>query len=189
MSAAEKPIKWGNSDAKKIILEDLEEGHLPLSEEQYSTQNAWERYRQLPEFSTVPFAQFKRQLEAHRNQVIVRRERLGDEEFAFKQFRKRNPRKAVNNRNEPVFDMMPGKELLRQDIKDGMHKQMSIGELHVSRKEYECLTRKKIKERVYQEVKRSKYIHYLNIKSSNWRKKKEARRSNLSDIHMDFELV
>ncbi len=145
-------IKWRTSAARTIILEDLEETFLPLTELQFTTEDAWRGYRHLPELSLVPFSQFKRQLKAHREQVCVRKETLGEEEAALIQFRMMNPQQKFNNRFEPVFDMMPGKELLRQDIKDGLHLTMCLVDFRNSRPEFGCLTRKKFKERVYQEI-------------------------------------
>jgi hypothetical protein len=107
-------------------LEDLEEGFLPLNEVQLSTEDAWDAYRSVPEFEKVSFSQFKKQLKAHRQQVYIRKERMGEEEAALIQFRAQNPRKAHNNKFEAVFDMMPGKKLLYQDIKDNLHVTMFL---------------------------------------------------------------
>ena len=169
-------ISWRKSKAKKILMEDLEENFLSLSENQFSTEDAWDAYRTLPEFKKVPFSQFKRQLKAHRSQVSIRKERLGEEEAALIQFRSKNPRKMHNNQYAPVFDMMPGKKLLRKDIVYGLHLTMSLTEFRQSRPEYTCLTPQKFKERVYQAIRRRKYIHYLELKSVEWNKQKKERR-------------
>ena len=182
-------INWRNSIAKQILIEDLEEGFISLSEEQLSPEEAWDLYRPLLEFKNVPFHQFKKQLKAHREQVSIRKERLGLEEAALIQFRTRNPRKTHNNKYKPVFDMMPGKQLLRGDVKDGLHLVFSLRELHHSRPEYACLTPKKFNERVYQEIKRKKYFHHLKLKSVEWNKRKKDRRSQQKPVPMEFELL
>ena len=139
---------------------------------------AWQFYKQLDGFSNVPFAQFKKQLTAHQSQVRVRKERLGDEEKAFKEFRKLNPRKTHNNKGEPVFDTMPGKMLLCQDIKEGKQLSMAMDSFYISQDEYKCLQQHKFKERVYQETRRQKYINFLQTRTptSEKKQKKDRRR-------------
>jgi hypothetical protein len=173
-------IKWVTSDAKKIIIEDLEGQLLPLYEIQLSTNDAWAVYSQLPEFAKVPFSQFKSRLKDHRAQVLKRRERVGEEEAAFIQFRAKNPRKTHNNRFEPVFDMLPAKLLLRQDVKDGLHLTMTPNQLQKFRPEYHlpehhALSPDKFKGRIYQEARRQKYFYWLKLKTAEWNKRKKNR--------------
>jgi hypothetical protein len=182
-------IDWTQSLARKILLEDLEEGYCPLSEAQFSTENAWLHYQQLPEFNEVPFSQFKRQLKAHREQVLIRKERVGEEEAALIQFRRNNPRKTHNNRGEPVFDMTPGKEMLRQDVANNLHLKCSRKKLQASKKEYGILAPKKFGERVRQEVRRNKYFHFLALKTSDSEKRKKDRRSKQPGVQMAYEMV
>lgn len=164
-------INWRNSAAKQTLMDDLETGVLSLYAEECSVEAAWQKYKTLPEFKPVPFEQFKRQLKAHRKQVLCRKERLGHEEAAMAQFREKNPRKTHNNRFEPVFDMMPGKKLLRQDVKDGLHEQLGLKNFRKSRDEYKVLTPQKFKERVYQEIRRQKYLNYLALETEKRQKK------------------
>ena len=171
-----KKINWRNSEARNILLADVEDGAL---KENVLVEDAWEFYKHLPAFSEVPFGQFKKQLKAHRDQVCIRKERLGDEEAALKQFKKLNPRKTHNNKGEPVFDMMPGKMLLRKDIEEGKHLEMTVNDFYNSRKEYTCITKSKFKERVHQEKRRKKYFHYLKTKTSEEKKEKKDRRRDM----------
>ena len=84
---------------------------------------------------------------------------------------------------------MPGKKLLRKDIKDELHLQLSLRELRSSRREYACLTPKKFKQRVYQEIRRKKYFHHLKLKSVEWNKQKKARRSHDQPDPMEIEML
>lgn len=161
----EKGIAWRKSAARAVLLRDLENGTLPISENYMVSEEAWKIYQTMDEFVNVPFSQFKRQLKAHRQQVHLRKERVAEEETALVEFRQMNPRKRYNNKHEPVFDMTSGKQLLRQDIKDDRHTTMTLGDLQKSRPEYACLTQLKFKDRVHQEIRRQKYFHFLKLKS------------------------
>lgn len=65
-------ISWRNSIPKRIILEDLIGGILPLEEHELSAEEAWEMcYQHMAEFVTagVVFSQFEARLKDHRRQV------------------------------------------------------------------------------------------------------------------------
>ena len=97
------------------------------------------------------------------------------------QFRSKNPRKMHNNRGEPVFDMTEGKELLRQDIKDGLHLKMTPTEFQTPRPQYLAgkLPAELFKFKIYQEERRQKYFHSLELKSVEWKKKRDDRRKQV----------
>ena len=64
-------ISWRGSAARKVLLRDLEVGVLDLNDDEASAEEAWEDvYKHLVEFETVPFEQFKKQLQAHCLQVL-----------------------------------------------------------------------------------------------------------------------
>ena len=66
----EKPnIPWRTSKARAVLLEHLSTRILPLTEEELSTDDAWNFYRYMDGFEDVGYSQFKRQLKAHRGQV------------------------------------------------------------------------------------------------------------------------
>jgi hypothetical protein len=69
-----------------------------------------------------------------------------------------------HQRSEPVFDLSPAKLLLRADVMEGKHHRMTPTELKNSRIEYRPFKAKKFKHRIYQEVRRQKFINYLNLK-------------------------
>ena len=98
----------------------------------------------------------------------------------MKQFKKLNPPKTHNNKGEVVFDMTPGKMVLRKDIEEGKHLGMTMSDFYNSRKEYTCITRSKFKERVPQEIQRKKFIHYLATKTAEEKKEKKDRRREMA---------
>ena len=72
------------------------------------------------------------------------------------------PRQTENHRGEPVFDLSAAKLLLRADVEEGKHLQMTPSQLQLYRVEYEPFDPRKFAHRIYQEVRRKKFINYLN---------------------------
>ena len=75
-----------------------------------------------------------------------------------------HPRKTHNCGGEPVFHLSVAKQLLCDDASNNWHKQKSQAQLQSSWDEYKLFKPKKFKERIYQEVKRQKFINYLEMK-------------------------
>ena len=48
-------IDWRKSQAKKVIVTDLEDGVLPADETTVSSEQAWDAYKNLPAFKDVCF--------------------------------------------------------------------------------------------------------------------------------------
>lgn len=70
MVEQKKAINWRKSEARKIIINDLDCDVLSLNNEQCTAEEAWERtYKGMVEFNHVPFSQFKARLADHRQQA------------------------------------------------------------------------------------------------------------------------
>jgi hypothetical protein len=134
--------------------------------DELSAEEAWEIcYQHMEEFITpkpVVFSQFKERLRDHRKQVGANVTRAGVESAALARDRLLFPRQTENHRGEPFFDLHPAKLLLRSDVKEGLHREMTPTQLQNSREEYKGFPAKKFKHRIYQEVRRQKFINYLN---------------------------
>jgi hypothetical protein len=74
------------------------------------------------------------------------------------------PRSEKNSRGELVFDLHPAKMLLREDLKNGLHKRMSPSALRRTREEYKAFGKSIFKHRIYQELARQKMINWLEKK-------------------------
>ena len=95
-----------------------------------------------------------------------------EEEVFFIRDRELHPRSTRNNRGELVFDLSEAKELLREDVNNKLHEQMTPLQRKATRDHYKPFSNKVFKERIYQEVRYQKYLYYLNKKRE---KEKEAR--------------
>ena len=70
---------------------------------------------------------------------------------------------------EPVFDVSPAKKLLRHDIKIGKHIDQNFNVLGQSTW-YQVFKKSTFKQIVYQQIRRWKFINYLNEKRMEKRK-------------------
>jgi hypothetical protein len=153
-----KYIKWVDREAKKILIADLEEGILDVDAP--SAKNAWEEcYSKLAEFANVPFKQFQKRLADHREQHQRRLSKATMEEILYERGKLMHPRQDRNNRGELVFDLHPAKLLLREDVESREHEPMTPSDFQATRPEYMLFKPNKFKERIYQEVKRKKYLY------------------------------
>ena len=181
-------IDWLKSEAKLVLMEDLENDILSLEEAEVPTAFAWGVYREHPAFKNlVCYEQFKARLENHRKQVKLRRGKMQEELAAFQHDRKLHPRATHNNRGEYVFDMTPAKALLRDDVKNKRHVGKKSTELWMMRPEYQVFcVQDKFGERIRQEIRYQKFVYYLNEKrmekeeaAAVYRKELEAQREEL----------
>jgi hypothetical protein len=157
-------INWRKSVPRAIILRDLEPGGVLVDMDHLKAESVWKYYKNRPEFCKVVFQQFKDRLAGHRKQASRDRimARRGDEAVA--RDRSLIPREPHNQRGELVFDMHPAKHLLRMDVSNGKHKIIGPHELRQSRPAYQLFKLKIFKHRIYQEVRRQKFLHWLELK-------------------------
>ena len=145
-------IKWRTSPARAIIMEDLEQGGILHKRDNISTEEAWNFYKTLPQFKEVIWSQFEVRLKAHRQQASGRLHQSIEEEQDLARDRQLHPRQSHNHRGEPdSICLLPKLCYVRTPITKGAWKDVS--------------------DRINQEVRRSKYIYYLNLK----RAKEQAR--------------
>jgi hypothetical protein len=162
MARREGWIDWKASKARQILLDDLEAGLLPVNADDLSAEEAWDiMYGHMAEFVEVVFSQFKERLRDHRKQVGEQTARSALESEALVHDRLLFPRQMENCRGEPVFDLSAAKLLLRADVKDGKHLTMKPLQLQMTREEYEPYSAGVFKHRIYQEIRRVKFINYL----------------------------
>ena len=157
-------IDWKKSKAKAIILDDLESGILPVDAAELSAEEAWEIYEQMAEFVEVVFSQFEARLKDHRRRAKEQVNRSARESEALAHDRCLFPRQMENGRGEQVFDLSAAKLLLRADVEDGKHLRMTPMQLQMTREEYSHFRARVFKHRIYQEVRRKKFINYLELK-------------------------
>lgn len=171
-------IKWRNSNARGIILGDLEPGGDLFELDHLAAEEIWPLYKERPEFSDVPFSQFKERIRDHRKQAARDSEMARRDAKATVQDRLLFPRKTRNQKGELVFDLHTAKSLLRDDVKNGLHKHLSPTAFQQLRQEYMEFDLRTFKERIYQEVRRTKFLHYLSSKQGKQQRQHKAQQPN-----------
>ena len=164
-------IDWRNHAAREIFLEDLEPGGwlYGLDEDAKVVYDTYKSRQK--EFSDVPFDQFEVRYQDALKQAAKRRARAAEEEQFLKHDRLLHPRQTHNHRGEPVFDMdIEAKEQLRYDIKIKLHKRMSPMEIWELREVYTKYKLDKFRPRIYQEIRRIKFLNWLEKKRTEKRK-------------------
>ena len=117
------------------------------------------------EFADVPFDQFKKQFRSGIDKAAVRRRTAAKQLEAMEHDRQLYPRQTHNHRGEPVFDLdVEAKEQLQEDIECMRHKWMEPSELQNYREVYQKYKPHIFRFRIYQEVRRQKFLNYLDLK-------------------------
>jgi hypothetical protein len=158
-------IKWRDSPAKAVLMDDLRRGVLPRDSQALTAEQAWPFYRRMPEFKKVCFSQFKARLKDHRSQVTKQWRLCQEDEEAFRKDQKRGYRntRSHNRRGELIIDLSPIKELIREDVQDGKHRGLTPLQFQSTRPEYGQLKPEKFKDRIYQEIRRQKFIFWCEL--------------------------
>jgi hypothetical protein len=166
-SIDERNVKWRTSGAREILLDDLQRGILTLDAEEVSAEDAWDAvYSQLDAFELVPFSQFKRQLKAHRQQVMKLVATSKPQYDAFRRDQSTQQQHTHYADGRPIFSASPALPLLKADVRNLQQQQSTIviGALQQSRPEYAAWDRADFTRRVYQEVRYWKFVNYLEQK-------------------------
>jgi ribosomal protein S21 len=165
----EKPVQWRKCPGREILLEDLEPDGILEDHRHRPAKDLWRFYKTLPEFAGVPFSQFKHQLEIYLARSGADKEMAERDERALRHDRAIHPRRSRNRRGELVFDMHIAKDLLRRDIENGRHLEMKPSDLRRTQEAYMQFTKTVFRHRIYQEVRRRKFFHYLDLKRAKQR--------------------
>ena len=174
-------VDWRNHAAREIFLEDLEPNGWLYKLGGKDAKAVFDIYQaQQEEFWDVPFDQFEARFNESTKQAAKRRARSAKEEVFLRHDRVLHPRQCCNDRGERVFDFdEPAKLQLREDIKNKLHKQMTPMELWEHREMYhQHYNLDKFRPRIYQEIRRNKFLNWLEMKRTEKRKDFAAKKAS-----------
>ena len=176
-------IDWRNSKARLIVMEDLAMGIIPLGESECTAKEAWDAwFSNLAEFieEKVTYSQFEPRFKDHRKQITTKKLRSMHEMQAFLYHRQLHPQQTHDHRGKPIFDVHAAKPLLQEDVRMKRHMSMSPMTLRASRKEYSDFELGIFRQHIYQEVRRQKFVYFLNVKRAE--KQKQQRNQLASNM-------
>ena len=168
-----KKFNWVKSAAREIMLEDLEPNGWLYGQDDLDTKVVFDTYKnQQEEFKDISYSSFKKYFEEATEKAAKRRARSAQEEEWMQHDRTIHPRKTHNHRGEPVFDMdETAKSRLRRDVEKGYHKRLTPTELWHMRSVYRKYNLEIFRHRVYQEIRRDKFLNWLEWKRTEKRRK------------------
>lgn len=153
---------WKNSNAKKLLYDDLMSGKIPLTS---SEMPPAEVYLQREEFSEFEYGRFRDRLRDLRRQIAQQNACAASESASLAHDRQIHPKKPFNYRGEPRWEGSDAERLLRLDMDQGKHKKAKPLELYTSRKEYfESYPLRVFRGHIDQEERRRKFVAYLQQK-------------------------
>ena len=160
MAKSKKPgwIDWSRSVARRTLLDDLSYGGCLNGQDHLTAKEIWSFYTEPQRqegFETLTFEQFRSNLYTYRKNNKANARKSAEEEMALEHDRKLYPRSSVNNRGEPVFDM------LRDDVENKLHEGIKPEVFQKTRPEYMVFKPRIFRHRIYQERRRQKYINWL----------------------------
>jgi hypothetical protein len=126
-------------------------------------QDVFNFYKDLPAFQNVLFLQFQERLAGHQMRSARQRQHAARGLEARQVDRLIHPRDTKSPRGEPVFDLHPAQRILRMDVGNGVHKSLTPSKLQASRPAYQEFKPRIFKHRIYQEVRRQKFLYYLQL--------------------------
>lgn len=181
MPRSTKPgwVEWKQCPGRQVILDDLKDEIIPLKNS-YPVKWIWDAYKEREEFRGVCFEQFAERFEDHKKQEFNFRKRAETDMVDLLHDLSLHPPRTTNRQGEPLFYLSDAKEKLEEDVKEKKHEKMTPSKLRRSRPEYMAfrMTDDEFKQRIYQEVKRQKFIHYLNWKRDMAKQEQEERWKN-----------
>jgi hypothetical protein len=167
-----RQILWSFPIACIPLFKSRDLGVLPIDAEEMPGEEAWTiGYQHIAELVRAGgvFDQFKERLQDHPKQVHDQTAWATQEEEALEHDRWGIfPQQTRNHRGKPsVVEVSNAKMLLCGDLADGKHLTMQPALLQQLHREYHPFKPRKVKEQIYQEVCRVKFLNYLEQKRAD----------------------
>ena len=161
--------KWGKSAARKLLLQDLRRGRIPL--EPTEAEDLEAIFIMRPEYCEFDFEKFNGRLSDLRELVLKEQSHADSDQVAFQRFVHNHPTISLFSRLGTIqWQGSPAQKLLRQDLKEDRHKNMSTRDLYGSRPEfYNEFPIKMFRDCLRQEIKTAKYLHTLKVKGKRFK--------------------
>lgn len=170
----EPKIKWEKSMAKKLLYNDIVEGRVPLDpkDDDNGQLNLKGIYSMRPEYSEYDYDKFSGRLSSVRKTIRDFQKKASQDRKRFDRFKDRNPVSELSHKGYIQWQGSEAQELLRQDIREKKHENMSKMDLWGSQPEYFTeFPLDAFRDKLYQEIRTAKYLHTLEHKGKKKKKK------------------
>lgn len=157
----EPAIKWQNSNAKDLLYADIRKGKVALTGN-VTKEFVKQVYEMRDEYKEYDITKMAGRIKSLRNSFAENESRAKMDLEAFKNFTARNEPSEFSRHGYIQWQGSAAQRLLQQDLEDGQHNKMSKMDLWSSRVEYyRDFPLKVFRDKVYQEIRTSKYLHTL----------------------------
>ena len=154
---------WAKSQTKHTIIQDLADEVTPIDA---SPEEAWECHcMHLPEVKAEKAIceQFEFRFKDHKKQISKKKIQALAELVACRRHRELHPSQIVDHNGDLIWDNHPAELLLREDVRNNMHKQMLPAALQRSRRDCWPFDPKVFRRRICQEKRRQKFECWLSL--------------------------
>lgn len=181
-------IDWRKCKTREMILEDLAAGLVPLDTSPEEAWNTW--YSQMVEVQAekVVFSQFKERFIGHVKQVSKKKTSSIAEQNMHLRHRDLHPIQTHDAQGQLIFEQHESHKLLEEDVKNRVHKRMSIATLRMSRPQYQEFTLKEIRKRIPQMERRVRYLNWLEDDRKAKARKQNKRFQKATGMEIDSVL-
>lgn len=148
---------WKTSKAKVHLFTLLVKGIVDVNGKRDPRKVFDTHCKNHPSFAEFSYENFPARLRALRIAIKERRERAEDDELALAHDRLIHPKPTHDVRGYPQWDGHEAHRLLKEDIDNGLHKQMKPKELWDTRDEYKEFPLDVFRKHIHQEVTSRKF--------------------------------
>jgi hypothetical protein len=146
---------WRDNAARHLLEQEIMNGIIPLTNAEMPARIV---HGLRPEYSQLPFDSFPRRLQALRASCKAKLDRGMTDAAAFEHDRRFAQRPTFAALGLPRWEGSDAQRLLKTDITEGMHLQMTPMVLHATRDEYKVFALAVFRGHIHQEIKRRKFV-------------------------------
>ena len=156
---------WANSEARRLLYEDLKNGTVPdVPDASFPTNLI---FTSRPEFAATGYRLFPSRLSSLRKIYRKDKGRADADLKLFNEFKENNAIHSHSARGWPEWDGSVAQKQLKQDIQDGILDTLTPAELWCLRPVYDDYPLKVFRDHIYQEDRTKKFLHTLKVKGKS----------------------
>lgn len=181
----EPKIKWKKSKAKSLLYKDIKEGRVPLEakDENGKTQmDLKDIYAMHPEYKEYDYSKFSSRVSSLRKTIKELKDRAAVDLELFNNFKANHPPSLFSHKGYEQWQGSRAQIRLLKDIEAKKHITLGKKELWSSHEDYyENFPLHVFRDKLYQEIRTAKYLHTIDVKGRDPRKKAELNKK-LSEL-------
>jgi hypothetical protein len=165
-------LPWQDHPVREFLFQKLRSDEIPVDSKMMKPFDVWNKYCDEDIFEGMVYdGTFTRRLNDLRKAVKEGQSRADMDAALFEIAKANHPVPALNHRGEPQWNGSDAQRLLSVDMDNRKHYDLPQKELWESRPEYLLFHLTTFRDHIHQEHKTRKYLHTLNLRAEEKRKK------------------